>query len=505
LIHILKIQHIVIFLSLLILSGKVTGQVPFDTLKQAQSLKDQGQVKEAMKLLTGFYHYHPDDFYTNWIYAQAAFKDRKYKLSKELYLKAITISPADASLQLDFAKSLLFMGNIKMAAEYINRCTEIDPDNPEPWYYLASIDYWQGDNKRALSLLDNILFHVPNYTPARQLKDEILLKISPWLSLGGTYSSDDQPMNMLNPFFKGGWSRSNMLGLDFQLNVPVSFIDSGNFRGVGFNTGNNFHFKKSNLNLYLNIGLFSHTSLQNLGWTTDLKLEKKMLKHMSFRVEYERKPYLMTLSSLKIPLFENALAISLAWDDPGRWNGQVSFLPSTFSTDDNYVIAIGGWILAPNIKAGRFGFQFGYGYAYSTSKENRFVPEKTFDEINPNWNDLVSIAGIYDPYFTPNDQSVHSALALINFVAAKNIKLSLNINGGVYATTMYPYLFVDKKSGNSLFINRDYTRETFHPINISAGFTWQMTKRMDLSALFNYNSTIYYKTQSVGITIRKRL
>jgi hypothetical protein len=505
LMQLLKTHRILIFIALFILSGIVRGQVLFDTLTQAQSLKDQGQAKEAMKLLNTYHLNHPDDLYTNWIYAQVAFKDRKYQLSKEMYLKAISISPADASLQLDFAKSLLSIGDIQKATEYIMHCTEIDPENPEPWYYLASIDYWQGDNKRALSLLDNILIHVPNYTPARQLKDEILLKISPWLSLGGTYSSDDQPMNLLNPFFKGGLTRSNLLGLDFQLNVPVSFIDSGNFSGIGFNAGNNFHFKKSNLNLYLNVGLFSHTSLQELGWTTDLKLEKKMLKHMAFRVEYQRKPYLMTLSSLKIPLFENALAISLVWDDPGRWNGQLSFLPSTFSIDNNYVVAIGGWILAPNIKAGQFGFQFGYGYAYSTSKENRFVADKPLNEIVSNWNESTSITGIYDPYFTPNNQQVHSILALINFKAAKNINLSLNLNGGVFGTTLYPYLFLDGESTDSVFINRDYTRKTFHPFNISAGFTWQMTKQMDLSALFNYNSTIYYTTKSVGITIRKRL
>jgi tetratricopeptide (TPR) repeat protein len=502
--HLLKTQQLFVLIALFMLSGEVTGQVPFDTLTQAQSLKDMGKTKESMKLLIVYYQNHPDDLYTNWIYAQTAFQAREFRLSKELYLKAIDLSPHDASLQLDFAKSLLSMGEIDKAAEYIQRCTETDPENPENWYYLASIDYWQGENRVALALLDNILVHVPNYDPALQLKNEIILKRSPWLSLGGTYSRDDQPMDLLNPFLKGGWYRSNFLGPDIQLNIPVSFPDSGNFNGIGFNAGNNFYFKKSNLKLYLNIGLFSHTSLQELGWTTDLKLEKKMLKHISLRVEYQRKPYLMTLSSLKIPLFENDLSISMAWDDPGRWNGQISFLPSTFSTDNNYIAAIGGWILAPNIKAGRFIFQFGYGYAYSDSKENRFVAEKSLNEIVSDWSDSTTIAGIYNPYFTPNDQQVHSILALINYNPAKKINLSLNINAGIYGTTMYPYLFLDGESADSLFINRNYTRRTFHPFNISAGFTWQMTKRMDLSALFNYNSTIYYTTKSVGITIRKR-
>lgn len=225
---------------------------------------------------------------------------------------------------------------------------------------------------------------------------------------------------------------------------------------------------------------------------------------MSFQAEYQRKPYLMTLGSLKIPLFENAFAINLAWNDPGRWNGQLSFLPSTFSTDNNYVYAAGGWILAPNIKAGRFGFQFGYGYAYSNSKENRFVADKTLDEIVSDWNEAASITGAYNPYFTPNNQQVHSILALVSFNAAKSVYLSLNINAGVFATTLYPYLFLDGESADSLFIDRGYTRKTYHPINISAGLTWAMTKRMDLSAFFDYNSTIYYTTKSVGITIRKR-
>jgi tetratricopeptide (TPR) repeat protein len=488
-----------------VLSGELKGQDSYDTLKQAQYLSEQRGTKEALALLSGYHQDHPKDLYTNWIYAQTAYKAGNFRLSKELYLAAIEISPDNAGLQLEFAKSLLSRGDIDKAGEYIKHCTALDGNNPEPWYYLASIDYWKGDYNKALTLVNNLLIHVPDYKPASKLKDEILVQQSPWLSLDGNYSSDDQPMNMLNPVLKGGWSRSNLLGPDFEFRVPVSFQDSGNFTGIGFNAGNNFYFRKSDLRLYLNAGLFNHTSLGTVGWTADLKLTKILLNKMLLWAEFQRNPYLMTLSSLKIPLFENDLRIGFTWNDPDRWNGQVSVVNSTFSTDNNNVVAIGGWVLAPKINAGRFGFQFGYGYAYSTSAENRFVPEKTLSEIISNWNDSTSVKGIYNPYFTPNDQNVHSVIALINFRAAKSVNISLKINGGVYATAMYPYLYLDQNADDSLFIDRQYIHRTFHPLDISAGFTWQITNQWDLSAELIYNSTIYYTTKIAGITLRKRL
>jgi hypothetical protein len=126
------------------------------------------------------------------------------------------------------------------------------------------------------------------------------------------------------------------------------------------------------------------------------------------------------------------------------------------------------------------------------------------EEILANWDIDSTINGAYDPYFTPNEQQIHSLLATVNFKAAKKLTLSLNLNVGVYATTMYPYLFLNETDSDSLYIDKSYVKERFNPFNATLGLNWNILKDLDLKATFNYNSTIYYKTRTFGITISKR-
>jgi hypothetical protein len=481
------------------------GQDQTDTLTMARSLRERGKTRKSMTLLKPYYQAHPDDLYANWIYAQTAYQAHRFNLSADLYAKALKLYPTNRYLRLDYAKTLVDIGDLEKGSEQLQIYTSEDISNPEPWYYMAKIDYWKGEPVQALKLLDQLLSHVPDYVPAKNLKAQILQDLAPWVGLNATYSSDDQPMNLLTPSLKGGWYRSHLLGLDFQVSVPCSFRDNGDFYAIGFSAGNKFHFSRPNLNLFLNLGLFNHTTLKSLGWTGDFKIEKTLLKKMSLWVELQRKPYLSTLSSLDIPLFENHLSIAGAWNDPERWNGQLSFEGSTFSSDNNYILAFCGWVFVPSFHAGRFDFHFGYGYNYSTSKESRFTNEMPHTDIIARWNTGMEIKGIYNPYFTPNNQQIHSLLGIIHFKAARTVMLTLNLNCGIYGTTQYPYLYLEKDPYDSIFINRAFEKETFFPVNINAGFTWNMLKNLDILADLNYNATIYYNTINFGLTVRKRL
>jgi tetratricopeptide (TPR) repeat protein len=487
----------------LFLAETAKTQAP-DTLTMARSLQGQGKLKESMEILAAYHKTHPDDLYSNWIYAQAAYEAHRFRLSASLYEKAVGLAPKDMALLLDYAKFLVNTGEFKEAGEQLKRYTDQDKSNPEPWYYLAKIHYWKGDNKEALRLLGSLLRNVPGYTPARVLMDQILFDRSPWLSLDASYAADDQPLHLFSPVLKGGWYRSNLLGLDFQVTAPVSLGDSGNFSAAGISAGNRFHFSGPDLNIYLNLGMYNHTSLHSTGWTGEVKVEKIFFKKFSVLADLERKPYIWTLSSLKIPLFENHLTLAASLNDPDHWNGRLSFEGSTFSSDDNSIIAFCGWIFAPAVKTGRFDFHFGYGYNYSTAKESRFTNEEPLSAIISGWEPDVQIAGIYNPYFTPNKQQVHSLLATINFMAARTLNFSLNFNGGFYATTQYPYLFLDQDASDSIFVNRSFEKKSYFPVNVKAGMDWHISKTFEMLAQFIYNSTIYYKTEVMTITIRKR-
>ncbi len=500
----MKIKFILIVSLAFFLGYSAAGQVQTDTLSLVKSLGEKGHLARSLEIIKHYYKGHPDDLYTTWIYAQVAYQSHKYRLSAGLYEKAIRISPREKGLRLDYAKSLVNTGELNKAEEQLTVCTNEDRDNPEPWLYLARIRYWKGEYMKSLALLDNLILNVPDYMPAKTLRQQVQHDMAPWLGLEIPYTADDQPMKMITPELTGGWRRSNLLGMDVHLTVPFLTGDTTGFKSVGFNLGNTFHFIKPNMNLYLNLGFFNHTTLNSWHFTGEVKIEKALLKKMMLWVGLKRSPYLYTLSSLQLPLFENHLTIAASWNDPDRWNGQFSFEESTFSSDDNRVTAICGWVFAPAVKAGRFDFHFGYGFNYSTSRENNFTNDKSINEIIAGWEQGTAITGIYDPYFTPKDQQIHSLLGVVNFKAAKKLKLSLNLNAGLYATTMYPYLFLNGNATDSLFMEKSFVQKQFLPYNITAGANWQMTRNLDLQATFIYNSTIYYTTKTIGLTIRKR-
>ena len=270
-------------------------------------LNSENKFRESITLLKKYYPDHSNDLFTNWIFAQTAYRAKRFGLSEQYYRIALQISPNDHVLKLDFAKSLVNSGDFGNASKLLNEYTAADINNPEAWLYLAMIDNWKGEPVKAVKLLDNLIVHLPGYQPAKKLREEIHDDISPWIQLGTTYSSDDQPMKIMDPEVTAGLYRNHFLGLDFKIETPFSIKDPVHFFAIGISAGNNFHLPGVNMNLYVNAGLFDHTSLNSLSWTGRLKVEKIFFRKLHIWAEAKRMPYYSTTGSLSLPLFENHL------------------------------------------------------------------------------------------------------------------------------------------------------------------------------------------------------
>lgn len=500
----MKTNKLIALLLLVLINGTIVAQVPTDTLTMVKAWMNQREFTKAEQMMQRYQANHPQDLYANWIYAQVAYLSHHFSLSERLYDNTIQLFPKEKSVRVDYAMMLANTGSMKGAEEQLLICANDNVDDPEPWLYLAKVYYWEGNYAKSVDLLDNLITHLPDYQPAIELRNEVRIAKAPSLTLEVPYTSDDQPLKLVQPQLTFGINRSNALALDVNVVVPMALKDTANFHGGGVNVGNKFQFTNAKMSLYLNLGLFHFSTNSTWGMTGEIKLEKVLFKKMVLWGDLKRTPYLYTLGSLSNPLFENHLTVAATWNDPDRWNGQINYERSTFSIDNNYINSYCGWIFTPAVKAGKFDFHFGYGYNYSTSKQNNFVSTQSVGEILSNWDNDSIIKGAYDPYFTPKDQQVHSLLALIHFKAAKKLTLTLNLNGGVYATTKYPYLYLNTTSTDSIYIERAFTKESYHPINGALGMLWKVAPRFDLQADFTYNSTIYYKTLGFNLTLRKR-
>jgi hypothetical protein len=475
-----------------------------DTLEQAKQSAGKGKYREAARLLEPYYKGHPTDLNTVWLYARYSWYCHKTGLSMQLYREAITLNPGNYTLKLEYAKMLVEAGVFDEAKPLLDECTSHDISNPEAWYYLAKMEYWNGNARASLTMLDNIMKNAPDYKPARSLRDEIGAEQAFQIQAGVTLSADDQPLDLWTPYVKGGKYFSNLAITDFLVQVPLVYNDTNHFNGEGVAVGNKFHFPSPALDLYLNAGFFYYGSLQKALATGELDISKYFLKKLVVSAGILRRPYMYTQSSLNTALAENHGTAYVAWDDPDRWNGKASFEASTYSSDNNLVWAVSAWGFAPAVKAGHFAFHFGYGYNFSTSQENRYVPKETLDEIIAGWSTTTTIDGVYNPYFTPNGQQVHSALGIFTYRNGKAIEVSFKANVGFYAFSNYPYLYLDKDSTGTIFVNKNYAKTRFTPYDLSLDFSWQIVRNLELFAVVRYDKTLFYTAKSAELSLRKR-
>jgi hypothetical protein len=171
--------------------------------------------------------------------------------------------------------------------------------------------------------------------------------------------------------------------------------------------------------------------------------------------------------------------------------------------DKNNLYGFSAWAFAPPIKLPVIEIRFGYSYNYSTTQKNHFVSEKTLAKILTNFDSTAQIKGIYNPYFTPRDQSVNSLLASINISPGKMVKVAINANFGFYATAQIPYIFLHWNqisiTDSVLEFKTDFVKERFFPWQLNVAVTFSVSKTINIKAEYIYNRTYYFTNHYAGL------
>jgi hypothetical protein len=154
--------------------------------------------------------------------------------------------------------------------------------------------------------------------------------------------------------------------------------------------------------------------------------------------------------------------------------------------------------MSPPLKVSVFDFRIGYGFNYSTSKESRYVSTKPINEIKANW-DTVKVSGIYNPYFTPEKQTVHSVILSITIHPVKTLDIGFKGNIGVYSTASNPFLYKDSIA--PVKVARGFSILRFYPIDASAFIALQITPAVNLKADYGYQHNNFYTNQYAGLSL----
>jgi len=485
-------------------SFTISAQSYQDSLQAAVKLREAGKMKEAIGMLSLIHKAHPNDLNTTWYYAQSSFLAGENELSFSLYEAAIRIQPNNIAIQLDYGKTLANSAELDKAEWMLNNILEKDKNNAEAWLYLGRVYYWQGRYKEAEKLLNNLVRNTNSKSEARKLLAQLHSDIAPWLQFQTSLAHDDQPLNILTTGEKGGWYVSSLLNLDFEMQFPlVRTSKNDNYLFQGFKAGNKFQFRKASTNLYLAAGIFNNSKAGKLFMTGDLRIEKSLSKKLVFTAEAQRKPYYFTRGSLDTALMENHFSASLAWNKPERWNGKLNFEHGIFTSDDESVSAFSGWIFAPQIKWGKWDLHFGYGYNYSNATVNHYESSKSIESIVNSGNTTAAVEGVYNPYFTPKEQQIHSVLASLNAQISKSLRLKVNGNVGFYATTLYPYLYLQQDLDGNYQMVRGFESTRFIPYEMKASLDWKLSPSLLFVTELNYFHTIYYSGEMIRLSLKK--
>jgi len=308
-------------------------------------------------------------------------------------------------------------------------------------------------------------------------------------------------LKKFNDAIEGGCYFNSLFALDVTLQRLDFNSTDGNVNANWVHIGNKSQFNKAGLDVNIEAGLLTYPNNNGTAFTGDIKLTKTIVKHLFLAIEAKRLPYLYTKSSLSIPTIQNNINAALVLDATKSWNGKIIYKRNQFN-DNNTVTTIGAWIIAPPIKFSKLEFTLGYGFNYSNAKENRFTTDQPSAEVIANYYAYENIAGYYNPYFTPNSFMSNAVIASAIYHATKTIDVGVSCSYGFYSTTQNPYFYLNYDATHTLYVAKDYEKESFSPVDLKVYSQLQLSKKMNLRLEYNYNKTIFYSVNYVGLGLQ---
>jgi len=492
----------ILFLYLIVfISSFSIAQTKTDTLEIAKELRNQKKFNKAISLLITYKKSHPNDLNTIWLLAETYFWIKDIKTADEQFSDAIKLFPENLYLQIDYAKMLFNIGDFKKAVNFIDKFLLYYPLNEEALMMKAHIDYWQGNFDEANNTLQSILKNSPDNKKAISLLDEIQIVISPWLKLKSGYSNDDQPLQSISSSIEGGMYFNSLANISFNFQSPFFIRDNKGSSAQWFQINNKSELNNLGLKIIFTAGVLKFPSNNFIDWTGSIELNKTLSTHLNIIFEYERLPYFYTRSSLVNNLMVNELTASIELNKSRDWNGKVSYIRNQFP-DNNSTSVFYGWLFTPYLKFAGIEIRLGYEYNYTTSQENRFISQEPLSYIvaNYNFNDLVP--GIYDPYFTANDQQRHSILASLMVHPSGNIEAGINASYGISASTLNPFLTLVKDNNGTAYIKRDFAEQNFSPMRISTYALIHLNNKVSLKTEYEYQKSNFYNYHYVAAELK---
>ncbi|HVL68140.1 MAG TPA: tetratricopeptide repeat protein [Vicinamibacterales bacterium] len=416
-------------------------------VEEARRLRDRGEFAQALVLLERRLAEQPDDGDAARLQAQTLYWLKQTARAREAYALALARHPDDTQVRVEYAAMLAEIGELRQARSTLEQVLELSPGHPEATRQLLALR----------------------------------TRTAPWLQLSTVFWHDDQPLDQLAVAISAGWFVTPPFSVTLR-SRPTRF------ESIGART-----FWRHEVDA-------SYTApggrLEATGWAGLLRrgadapavsgigggsVAVRMDHGLVARARVERAPYLHTVASLDVPVMTRTATALVQWDHARGWLAEAALQRQAFP-DTNAVTSRHVWVLAPLVRTNQALLRAGYAFGLADAEQDRFTP-----------------AGVYSPYYTPDDVVTHAAAA----------SLTVGRGAGPLFTAGGSYGFRASENATSFSAVgtqrlRVISRREFTPWTLRASFELPLSEAVRLSGSGETGRTAFFQWATAGVHLTYR-
>jgi tetratricopeptide (TPR) repeat protein len=482
-------RSIFIFLLLFACSQAQAQTLSLDSsLARANELLEQGNYKAALDVLKPHkFNIHADRL-TNLIY----YWQGDAEVARVFYLLAMVKHPKSVELKLDFGRMLYEIYDYDKAESVLLEVLKLHPENVEAHKYLGFIYHSEGNYKESVKHFDAVLQSYPTNQEALDMLANISKIRAYRLGLSNAISSDNQPLNTVTSTITLKRVYSNYWQPEMLIRNYIFESDSLNLSSQAFLLGNKFSISKAKLNVSLKGGYYLGHVKGSDQFMAEVLVSKVLPKHVSLTGQWKLEPTLYALGSLNELINTNIYKLQADLKNEGGLLGQMS-LQQTAYFDENEEQRMHVWLLSPALKYKKLKLRMGLASSYANTTTSTFESSETVEQVLQWYTDGMPLDGVYNPYFTPQNQNIQSVIGLLELSVTKKVGIKLSSDYGFLASADIPYLFFEHNAGIIDF-SRGFYREKTSTLDVKAELIWEISQRFTMDHSFRYVKNFFYKS-----------
>lgn len=474
------------------LSGQSSGSS--DTLTLVGDLMAENSYKSAEILLSHYLVSHPEDVLALWLKGIALKNLNKTTQAKASYRKAVGLWPGLNELAIDYCRFLQESGQIFESYKEAKRLLSLDESNIQLLMIQARNYHWMGNAARSKNTIEEILILQPGYSPAQQLMHEVNMASALYLSIGSDYTKDNQPMNALHSSIESKIQITSGLAPKLEIDQYLHGHQGDWFGKLGSMFSNTFRISATSTGVTPGIGFYHYANTRTKGTSLwyGLTVQQQIHQRLNMTLQAGREPYLYNVSIIDTHLMNRYLDWSFTWNLPGKILAKTGYRADFFK--DNNIISSGyAWGLATLIRSHIFQASIGYGISLSHANNSRFQSVLPLADLLTDTVANANPEGHFYPYFTPNQQQIHSLLCNLDFILSPAWLLQLKTSYGFYAVSQYPNLALEKNTTTDTYeVKTTWSKNTFHPYELKAMLRYKINERSSIHSGYSISRNNYY-------------